>query len=207
MKKKFKFELDEQYIFLKTKNVSLIILTEKLAKYSEWFSWLNDQKTTKFTKQGLFPNTRLDQIKYFKNNIANSNIIKKSKKTDKRIQLGIVCNNSKKFIGVISLFRLDFHERSCSVSMLVTKKYNNINSLNVIKDAQQLMIDHAFLRLNIRRIYIQTYSKELSELAQKIWGFKLEGVLREKEFLNGKHHDSYALGQLKREWEIFRKRK
>ena len=28
---------------------------------------------------------------------------------------------------------------------------------------------------------------------------------REKEFLNGKYHDSYALGLLKKEWEALRK--
>ena len=204
MKNKFKFNFKDQEVFLSTKHVLLIILTEKLAKYSEWYSWLNDQKTTQFTKQGLFPNSRLDQIKYFKNTLVNPKSTNKLKKYGKRLQLGIVCNDTKKFIGVISLFRIDFHERSCSLSMLLNQKKKNY-SLSLVKDAQQLMIDHAFLRLNIRRIYVQTYSKALSDLTQKVWGFKKEGVLREKEFLNGKYHDSYALGLLKREWEAFRK--
>ncbi len=204
MKNKFKFNLKDQEVFLSTNNVSLIILTEKLAKYSEWYSWLNDQKTTQFTKQGLFPNSRLDQIKYFRNTIVNPKSKNKLEKYGKRLQLGIVCNDTKKFIGVISLFRIDFHERSCSISMLLNQKKKNY-SLSLVKDAQQLMIDHAFLRLNIRRIYVQTYSKALSDLTQKVWGFKKEGILREKEFLNGKYHDSYALGLLKKEWEAFRK--
>ena len=204
MKNKFKFKFKDQEVFLGTNNVSLIILTEKLAKYSEWYSWLNDQKTTQFTKQGLFPNSRLDQIKYFKNILVNPKSKNKLKKYGKRLQLGIVCNDTKKFIGVISLFRIDFHERSCSLSMLLNQKKKNY-SLSLVKDAQQLMIDHAFLRLNIRRIYVQTYSKALSDLTQKVWGFKKEGVLREKEFLNGKYHDSYALGLLKKEWIAFRK--
>lgn len=204
MKKKFKFNLKDQDVFLATKHVSLIILTEKLAKFSEWYSWLNDQKTTQFTKQGLFPNSRLDQIRYFKNTIINPKNKKELYKYGKRLQLGVVCNNLKKFIGVISLFRIDFHERSCSLSLLLNQKEKNY-SLSLVKDAQQLMIDHAFLRLNIRRIYVQTYSKALSELTQKVWGFKKEGILREKEFLNGKYHDSYALGLLKKEWEALRK--
>ena len=189
--------------FLSTDNVHLIVLNEKLAKHSDWYKWLNRQENTKFTKQGLFPNTQLDQVKYFKKNIAKKSIIKKNKQTDKRIQLGIVCRSTNEFIGVISLFRLDFIERSCSLSMLVNRSFKGKNSLKIIKDAQSLMIDHAFNRLNIRRIYVQTYSKQLSELAQKFWGFTLEGVLREKEYLNGKYHDSYALGLLKREWIKF----
>ena len=40
MKKKFKFNLKDQDVFLATKLVSLIILTEKLAKFSDWYSWL-----------------------------------------------------------------------------------------------------------------------------------------------------------------------
>ena len=33
-----------------------------------------------------------------------------------------VANNLKKFIGVISLFRIYFHERSCSLSLLLKQK-------------------------------------------------------------------------------------
>lgn len=191
-------------VFLSDENVDLIILNENLAKNSDWYKWLNDKKITKFTNTGIFPNTSFEQLKYFKEKMASTKIIKKFEKTDRRIQLGIINSYSKKFVGVISLFRFDYIGRSCSISMLIDQKLNTKNSLRVVRSAQSLMIDHAFERLNFRRIFVQTFSKELSNITQKLWGFKLEGIFREKEYSDGKYHDAYALGLLKREWLLFK---
>ena len=45
-------------IFLNGKLVDLIVLEIKHVKKTDWYKWLNNQKLTRFTKQGYFPNTK-----------------------------------------------------------------------------------------------------------------------------------------------------
>ena len=174
-------------IFIKGTTLDLIILTKSLAKNSAWYSWLNDKENTNYTRQGYFPND--------KKNLMRNHVNKE------RIQLGIVTKKPSKFIGVISLYNFHFIERSCSVSILIDKKAKLKNSLLVYREAQFLLIDHAFKKLNIRRIEAGASSKQLAELAKKLFGFEIEGVAREKEFINGRYTDMYYLGLLKSDWK------
>ena len=188
-------------IFIEGKSVNLIILTRQLAKNSSWYSWLNDKENTNYTRQGYFPNTKKNQIKYFENNITDKKNLMRNHVNKERIQLGIVTKKGNKFVGVISLYNFHFIERSCSVSILIDKKAKLNNSLQVYKESQFLLIDHAFKKLNIRRIEAGASSKQLAELAKKLFGFEIEGVAREKEFINGKYTDMYYLGLLKSDWK------
>ena len=72
--------------------------------------------------------------------------------------------------------------------------------MKVYKEAQDLMLKHAFFKMNFRRIQTTTFSKELSNLAIKLFGFKLEGIQKEREYVNGQYHDLYLLGLLKKEY-------
>lgn len=54
--------------------------------------------------------------------------------------------------------------------------------------------------MNFRRIQTTTFSKELAILANKLFNFKIEGIQKEREYVNGKYHDSYLLGLLKKNW-------
>ena len=67
-------------IFLKGDLVNLVVVTENLISKTKWYTWLNDQIITKYTKQGYFPLTKKEEIQYYKENI----------KSKKRIQLGVV---------------------------------------------------------------------------------------------------------------------
>ena len=75
MKKKHNFE-----IFIRGKSIDLVIIDKKFLKKNSWHTWLNDQKLTKYTKQGYFPLTKKEHEKYVEENIF----------TKKRIQLGII---------------------------------------------------------------------------------------------------------------------
>ena len=45
-------------IFLKGDLVNLVVVTENLISKTKWYTWLNDQIITKYTKQGYFPLTK-----------------------------------------------------------------------------------------------------------------------------------------------------
>ena len=72
---------------------------------------------------------------------------------------------------------------------------------NELKESQDLMIDHAFFKMNLRRIYTIAFSDNLCKMTERVFGFKREGVLREHQFSNGKYVDSYVLGLLRSDWK------
>ena len=37
-------------------------------------------------------------------------------------------------------------------------------------------------------------------MTRKIWGFKLQGVLKKHTYVDGKYLDSYLLGPFKKDW-------
>ena len=183
-------------VFLNGKTVDLVVLELKHVKKTDWYKWLNNQKLTTYTKQGYFPNTKEKQLKYFLDNLHKKKELNKKFSEDKKLQLGIINKKTNKFVGVISLFRFDYFSRCCEISILINFEKLN-NSMKVYKKAQDLLIKHAFFKMNFRRIQTSTFSSELSDLAIRLFGFKLEGIQKEREYVNGKYHDLYLLGLLK----------
>tara|TARA_B100000902_G_C27299921_1_gene912201 strand:- start:1956 stop:2513 length:558 start_codon:yes stop_codon:yes gene_type:complete len=177
--------------FIKGETVDLVLLTEEIAAKTDWYSWFNDQKLTKLLKQGYFPNTPEDQVLYFKKNIESG----------KRLQLGVVIKKINKFIGVVSLSEINHYDRNAEISSIFNINSKHINSLKFFKEAQVLLINHAFNKLNLRRIGSFVSDKKLAKLNQKIFGFKCEGQLKERDYINGKFVDKYILSILKKNWK------
>ena len=42
--------------------------------------------------------------------------------------------------------------------------------------------------------------KDLSNMTKKIWGFKLQSVLKKHTYVDGKYLDSYLVGLFKKDW-------
>ena len=49
-------------IFLKGKVVDLARVTKDVILKTDFYTWLNDQRITKYTKQGYFPISREEEI-------------------------------------------------------------------------------------------------------------------------------------------------
>ncbi len=186
-------------IFLSGKIVDLIVLDKSHVKKTEWYKWMNNQRLTKFTRSGFFPNTQKKQIKYLIDNVINKKNFNKKFDEDKRLQLGILRKKNKKLVGVISLFRFDYFSKVCDISILIDFVKLR-DSMKIYKEAQDLMIKHAFYKMNFRRIQAGTFSKNLSDLAIRLFGFELEGIQKEKEYVDGKYHDNYLLALLKKNY-------
>ena len=77
-------------IFLSGKIVDLIVLDKSHVKKTEWYKWMNNQRLTKFTRSGFFPNTQKKQIEYLIDNVINKKNFNKKFDEDKRLQLGIL---------------------------------------------------------------------------------------------------------------------
>ena len=177
-------------IFLKGKFVNLVVVNEKIMAKTEWYTWLNDQTITKFTKQGYFPVTKKEEVQYYKDTI----------KAKKRIQLGVIDKKRNKLIGMLSLYNINHIDGVCDISAIFNKNDKYINSMEFFNEAQTLLINHAFKKLNLRRIEASAYSKPVYEFNKKIFGFRCEGVLKERDFVDGKYVDRMILALMRKDW-------
>ena len=94
----------------------------------------------------------------------------------KRIQLGIVKLKNNKLIGMISLYIINHIDQCAYVSALMNMKDKNITSVEYLLEAQNLLIDHAFNKLNLRRVEAAANDKRLCAFNEKLL------VLNVKEF-------------------------
>tara|TARA_Y100000590_G_C15722075_1_gene1013857 strand:+ start:2028 stop:2624 length:597 start_codon:yes stop_codon:yes gene_type:complete len=187
--------------FLEGNKVDLIVLDSKVVKNTDWYTWLNYQKNTELLETGKFPNTIEKQLKYLKTEIISKKELLSNSKTDKKIQLGIVDKHTNILVGMVSAYNFNYFTRTCYVSVIMDLKKKLKNRLETFKEAQDLIIDHIFFKMNFRKIYSGTSSEKLSILTEKLWGFKREGVLKEHEFINGKYVDSYLIGLFRKDWK------
>ena len=179
----------------------MIVLDSKVVKNTDWYTWLNYQKNTELLETGKFPNTIEKQLKYLKTEIISKKELLSNSKTDKKIQLGIVDKHTNILVGMVSAYNFNYFTRTCYVSVIMDLKKKLKNRLETFKEAQDLIIDHIFFKMNFRKIYSGTSSEKLSILTEKLWGFKREGVLKEHEFINGKYVDSYLIGLFRKDWK------
>lgn len=187
--------------FLEGNKVNLIILDSNVVKNTDWYSWLNYQKNTELLETGKFPNTIEKQLKYLKTEIISKKKLLSNDKTDKKVQLGIVDKQTNILIGMVSAYNFNYFSRTCYVSVIMDLRKKLKNRLEIFKEAQDLIIEHIFFKMNFRKIYSGTSSEKLSILTEKLWGFKREGVLKEHEFINGKYVDSYLIGLFRKDWK------
>ena len=156
--------------FIEGENLDLCIPTEKFASQSDWYSWFNDKKITKYLEQGLYPNTREEQKKFLN-------------KSENKLILMISIKNKFDYIGTISLSNINYKKKSCEIALVlnINKKYNPLIPLESIA----LMTEHAFEKLSINLISAgQHINLHKWQNMMELVGYKLEGLHKNK-FIKG----------------------
>ena len=93
-------------VFLKGKDVDLVRVTKDIILKTDFYTWLNDQRITKYTKQGYFPISREEEIEYYEKNI----------KTKNRLQLGIINKKTNTLIGMVAIYEINNYDGSCQIN-------------------------------------------------------------------------------------------
>jgi diamine N-acetyltransferase len=193
--------------FLIGKYVNLVLLDEKVVKNTDWYSWLNYYENTKILEVGKFPNTLKKQLDYVKNELASKKQILSFEEVDKKIQLGVVDRTKNILVGMVSAYGINYISKTCNVSVITDLRKKNINRLQIFKECQDMLLDHLFFTLNLRKIYTGATDKKLSDMTMKIWGFKREAIYKKHAYIDGKYMDGFVLGLFKEDWEKLRKKK
>ena len=176
-------------VFLESKNISLRPLLKE-DRFDAYASWLNDQETTLFMGSGRFPATIEGLREYI-------DFYNKSKDG---MLLGIFSKKSSKHIGNITLHQISWRDRHAEIGILIGDK--KLRGKGYATEAIMLVSEHAFNKLNLHRICTgMVKGNEASKRAFEKAGFKVEGMLREHFYLNGKYLDCYRMGLLKSEFK------
>jgi ribosomal-protein-alanine N-acetyltransferase len=172
-------------VFLQGESVDLIALTEEIAEKTNWYNWFNDEENMQYMQKHYFPNTKEEQLRFYKSEINGSNT---------KLQVGILHKADKVLIGTISLSQIDYLNRKCEIGGLIgEKKYKNIKYW---LETNRLLIRHAVNTLNMRRIYGASISKEVSVFYERLLGFESEGMLKQDIYKNGRYNDVYLFGRI-----------
>jgi [ribosomal protein S5]-alanine N-acetyltransferase len=143
-----------------------------------WFKWFNDPDINKYMLNGTFPNNVKSFESFLDNQVCSSN----------NLILAVCDIETKEHIGNIGIHNIDWVNGLGEYGIVMgEKKYWG---KGYSKEASSLLINHAFNRLNLRKIWLGVLSNHLTaiKLYEKL-GFKKEAELeneikRNNEYIN-----------------------
>lgn len=176
---------------MKGENIWLRIL--ELTDIVRTQKWINDPELGEI--MGYLPKSLLQQEEWFRSIIND----------DKRYIFAICLNKDNEHIGNVALGNIDYIHRNAMLSIFIFDK--ELHKYGYGKEAVKLILEFAFLRLNLNKVYLKTSPEYNSvvEFYEKL-GFTKEGVLRCHEFKYGAYRDKWMYGLLRNEYlELYEK--
>jgi [ribosomal protein S5]-alanine N-acetyltransferase len=146
-------------------------------------SWFQDQEVCRFNSHGKFFKTDQWFLDYY-NTLNGSDRL-----------VWAICEIEEGHIGNISLSNISFINRNAELSIILGNKKHWGKSVGY--DASKTIINHGFLKLNLKKIYLGAASRNQSmvALARKL-GMTEEGTRRNHLYLNGAWEDQVEFGLL-----------
>lgn len=161
-------------IFIPGELVDLAIPTEDFAGGDTWYKWSNNTSMNKYLEQGVFPNTKSSQIKFFKS-IGED-------------RLALIVQNKKGIpIGIVSLSYIDYKKRMCDFAIVIDSKVDHSIAGYAALEASARIVQHGFEALGVKRINAGQHI-DLFRWQQRLEliGFRFEGHHKNK-FVKGNH--------------------
>lgn len=103
-------------------------------------------------------------------------------------------------IGMIGLYHIDHRMHRAEIGSTMVGDPES-RGKGFATEMIVLLLEYAFVDLNLHRIYAYAIDTNTSSLRVKQkCGFTIEGTLRQDHFTNGQFHDVYIMGILREEW-------
>ena len=154
--------------------------------------YINDPEVKKYLIPGIpFPLRKEDEEKWYQNLDAFST---------KSYSFAIETLSDEEYIGGCGINNIDWKNSVAMVGIFLGRPHWN---KGYGTDAMKVLVRFIFDEMNINKIKLGVYgfNKRAIRVYEKV-GFKVEGVLREELYREGKYHDVYIMGLLRREWKI-----
>jgi ribosomal-protein-alanine N-acetyltransferase len=153
-----------------------------------WYTWLNDRNVTTFQNKGIFPNSIEKQTEYYNGLINNPN----------EVVLAIIERETDKHVGCIGLHSINWVHRSAELGIVIGD--HNARGKKIGKQAWKLVSDYGFFTLNLHRIYAVIVEGNIaSAKSAEAAGFKLDGMMRDFLYKNGKYLNAQYYSKLRTE--------
>lgn len=110
-----------------------------------------------------------------------------------------ICDDDK-MIGMISIVNIDYINRKAELHLMIGDQDSRGKGYGT--KVMKMMINHAFYNLNLNKLYLTTL--ETNEGAKKLYskvGFKIDGILRDEVYKNGKYINCLIMSILKDDYE------
>lgn len=109
-------------------------------------------------------------------------------------------NEQGKTIGLIGLVEIEEKHQTAEIYIVIGDK--EYWAKGVMLQAESLLIDWAFNRLGLKKIWAQSRTENIaSMITMKKLGFHTEGTLRKHRQIAGRQIDIYQVGLLKEEFK------
>lgn len=170
-------------------NVQLAPLSREIlyANLPRYYSWMQSQVVTRYNSHGLFVKGKkeldawIENVETGKDNVTFAIYYKQE------------------WVGVCSLQAINWINRSAEIAIYVGE--TSAWGKGVATMAVRFLMEHAFLRLGVVRVWSGTAAKNtgMNRIFVKL-GFTQEGIFRCGMFLNGAFEDINSYGILNTEW-------
>lgn len=143
--------------------------------------------------------------KYYTSSIRDKEWIEDKIFNNKTQLYFIICTRSDNIpIGYISVINIDFVNRKAQYGgVIISEKYSG-NGYG--KEATRLILNHIFDEMGLNMFY--GYWREDHKVSIKMGeknGFKIDGLVRDYVYKQGKFHNAYILSILKSEYDNLKK--
>lgn len=140
------------------------------------YEWMTDFEVVSSFTIGRFPISRRG-IEEF---------IEKSWMDNENIHFAIV-DDADQYVGTVSLKNINLIDSNAEYAIVLRK---NCWGKGYSKYATDLILEHAFRKMNLHKIFLQVLSCNTRAINfYEKYGFIREGVFNEHIFLNGKYYD------------------
>jgi RimJ/RimL family protein N-acetyltransferase len=155
--------------------------------------WTDDPEVTRYLSRGTFPSS-LEQMERDYDRHAGSHT---------EVELAIVDAAKHAHIGVTGLHAINWVARSAEFRILIGDKRCWGQGMGA--EATQLIVAYGFERLNLNRVWLGVNQDNTRAVrAYERTGFRVEGVLRQEIYRDGRYSDAVRMSLLRGEYEQVR---
>ena len=158
----------------------------------EIYEWTKDRNTTRWMGPRYRSQRALEEIQ------ASVRKVMLAPPAD-AIFFVIADRTTEKYFGGIDLTAIDLIDRNAVLSIVISKKANRNRGIGT--DAIRTLLDFVFNEMNLHKVELGVDSN--NEWAVKCYqkvGFKIEGVIRDHTFIDGRYSNLYKMGILETEF-------
>ncbi len=166
-------EARQYSVFISGETVDLCAPSKKAVFEEGWADWFNDEETTRYLDQGIFPNTIEDQLDFYE-----------SLKEKRRFLLLIKAKSRNLIVGVISLSSINMFKRNAQIAMVFGMKETGHTYYAL--ESMARVTEHGFEKMGLDRIYAGQAFPALKNWNQRLelLGYRSEGIGR-RAFIKG----------------------